>query len=468
MSHENDRANADAEALSSPADTRSENDGSSAHFFRALTCCSSINEATAEFVAAATGSSAGALPWGETVQRLVDSGRFVPTEQGALEVVPTMVVDPGTDAADEASSRREIAMLLDHWCDHPEPDLLTEAVLWATQIEAWGQLQRLWSEYLCTEDLAHRPQAAHAMALIPEQVRRHSPLLTAATGASRAVDLSGSVRGDAMIDFAARDAMDLHSRWESLEDTDAATLAGTLWMICQRYVPQGTPEREVDSSWDTRNEIITFLDQRRHENRPASAWALAFFRAASAQLAFIRADLITSFTDSGIVEVVDDGIHFRDLLSGTRRLTLALTDSDPGAVVETELHDAMTPGTWQGEIREEAVVTSWLADALLRLRRLESSGPGGWLETVPESSRNSPLWTAFAWTEATAEGLWCDPSEALAHLDDRIGEHLVLLSSHDLKPPREMPRDASSSELHQALHHRIHQIAVRWATPRVC
>lgn len=292
----------------------------------------------------------------------------------------------------------------------------------AFQDANWAALQYLWTKFLSDAEFTEHPRLARSFAELPESVRRDYPLLSMAAADAYASALPPDARGPEVARIVARDAMTLHSRWAGHSDTDAAVLAGTLWMVTQRYQPTDALEA-LDAAWHTRNELVEFLARRREEQRPANIAVWSFFRAASAQLALIRADLAEAAADAEFAVVAGDDSEAVDLARGTRALALALAGVDAGEALRGPApvwRRGIVPGKGT---RDEAAASWSLAQGLVRVRLLDRDGVAEALADTTPRARGSAVWTGRAWLAATATGLWGDPREALAVLDTDIAEN---------------------------------------------
>lgn len=300
---------------------------------------------------------------------------------------------------------------------------LDRAVIRAGADHDWERLQRLWLDRLRFAGFDAHPQAVPIYAEIPEDARRRYPMLTWA----RAVAVAKSEPGQDRIEVRTflRDAVALHADWQHNPDTDAAVLAGTIWLSSQQAQPPDAIG--ADDAWSTRNAVAVLLEERRQHGEPPSDSTAAVFHAKSAQLALMRADVETAVTEADRAIVLHPG-PAGQLSAGLRTLALELQGTSAELGLEIGEPPAVPdPPDFLGQ----ASMPARLAEAARAIRVLDRPAAVTALRPLA-SERGEPGWPLRVAITALVGAIWDGAEDVLVQLDADFGRNSVLSAEHHL------------------------------------
>ena len=296
---------------------------------------------------------------------------------------------------------------------------LDDSVVTAAAAGEWGELQRLWREHLRYSGFASHPAAATAYANLPEEARRRYPILTWAHTLASAQQVPREERLVLVARTFLRDAVSLHADWQRIADTDAAVLAGTMWMCSQQAKP--VDGSGLEEAWRTRNALAGLVETRRQHGHPPADDTAALFHAKSAQLALMRADVETAIAEADRAIMFNAGTA-PTVAAGLRDLALELHGT-PSATPPAEL--AGTALSAPPDLLGHVATPLLLAQAARAIRVLDQEDAGRAFASLPDTP-GEPCWPVRLGLEALAGALWKGPEEALAQLNSDIGRNSVL------------------------------------------
>lgn len=304
-----------------------------------------------------------------------------------------------------------------------DSERLDQAALTASANRDWGQLQRLWLNTLRFVGFEDHPLAITAYADIPEEARRRYPSLTWARAVAIAHGAPPPERDRVVVRTFLRDAVSLHADWQRNPDTDAAVLAGTMWLSSQQS--QSVEGRGADEAWRTRNAVAAFLEERRQHGEPPSDDTAAVFHAKSAQLALMRADIGTTVTEADRAIILSPG-PAAQVSAGLRSLALELHGTPDHLGPETVDHVAALD---QPDLLGRASTPARVAEAARAIRLLDHEAAQCALESL-DGTYGEPCWPLRVALAATVGAIWGSPEETLVQLDGELGRNSVLSMEH--------------------------------------
>lgn len=319
--------------------------------------------------------------------------------------------------------------VLEQWLVEPSPEHLDEAAALAARLGDWPALQRIWLELLQFEGFERHPGAVPAFRLIPEDGRRACPILTWAKAVADGYGQPAEVREEVVRRLVAQDAANLHNHWAEHPDTDAAVIAGTMYLTGQQSL--ASPGLALTEAWRTRGEIATFIEERRRAGAPPGRLASTIFASKAAQLALMRADLESAVAEAGRAMLTSASGPTAEVAGAIRALSLELLGTRAGRptpaakILDTVAIDPSGVGVaWSNPTR--------LAVAAAALRVLDRDSWerafAGW-----EPALGEPLWPVRVYLEGIGGTLWGDPEAALAKLDADVARN-VLYSTEQHEP----------------------------------
>lgn len=295
---------------------------------------------------------------------------------------------------------------------------LDESVMKAASRAEWDELQRLWREQLRYTGFGSHPAAASAYADLPEEARRRYPILTWAHTLASAQSVPREERLVLVARTFLRDAVSLHADWQSTADTDAAVLAGTMWLCSQQAKPvEGSG---LEEAWRTRNALAALVEARRQHGQPPADDTAALFHAKSAQLALMRTDVETAIAEADRAIMLNAGTA-PVVAAGIRDLALELHGT-PSASPPPDLAIGWSAPP---DLLGHPTTPLRLAQAARATRILDQDDARRAFASIPDTP-GEPCWPVRVGLEALAGALWKSPEEALAQLNSDIGRNSVL------------------------------------------
>ncbi|MDQ7992558.1 MAG: helix-turn-helix transcriptional regulator [Propionicimonas sp.] len=313
--------------------------------------------------------------------------------------------------------------------DHPSPHHPSDhdlAVLAAEAVRTtdWAALERLWSEHFQYRGFADLTEVAPLFAALPEESRRRYPVLTWARAVGIGQPALDGERQRVVTAAFLKDAVNLHSSWQTLPDVDAAVRAGTIWLASQQFKTGGG--RGADDAWATRNAIAAHIERCRLAGEAPSDAAAAAFHAKSAQLALLRAEVELCVAEADHAIMLEAAGPSRQIALAVRAIALELqgthelATSAPGSeTVHTELPDGL------GLLS----LPAWLADAARAVRALDREASERALARLDEVD-GEPLWPIKVVINAAAGAIWGDPEEALLRLHRDLARNALTSLEH--------------------------------------
>ena len=361
--------------------------------------------------------------WEACAQWLLDAGvcEPVPGAGEALVVRPAWVA-PLDDAFSTVADPEAARMWLGR-AGNPavRQGLMASMQQWARRCARWDALDALWAEI--SEDAGDMTDAALASFIdVPVDARKDYPGLTWACAIAEA---NAAERPDERVDaFLSRlllDASLLHADWALREETDEAVQAGTIRMVGERWLPaSGGP---LDAAWRTKHEIDALIDERSRRGQPPGRLAHSFFRALSAQLALLTADLRGAAEEARWAAILAEGPPVTLVAHAVQ----VLSSSFAGEVDEPAGGSTLLPADCRlGGLAQLAAVMLALARGRNALIQLDRRGVEANLRLItPDMAAIYGLWVSWVSLRAFGTGLWGDPVEGLNRLLDAVSRQAV-------------------------------------------
>lgn len=334
---------------------------------------------------------------------------FVVDQPGA----PAAAAELGDDSGLEQARR------VAEWLADPMPNSAGEIAWLAREWGLWDQLCEIWLAGLDDDGVAAALSSCGAFVELSDDIRRDFPLLTWAQAASHTVGLPAKSRHSGMMREILKDAMTLHCQWQSYAETDAAVLAGTIWLISQKYLPavRGVDRlREAAFAYQAIQERIA---ESTRMGRPPSVIVRVVFCVFSAQFLLSAARLPEAHDQLAIARLLGGlgydlswYVHGMEQLirtfmgrpeSGTRGPTRARREVD-------------IVGLGCFRLAGEGMALS--SEAFLALRRLDRRAVTTALAQLTPMMRGDAVTGSLSGAvEALADAAWSDPELGLERLD---------------------------------------------------
>lgn len=339
----------------------------------------------------------------------------------------TIVDSVQTGSAFSPAAEDTTRMLLAHWLRHPEPRFVADAVGWCIQLGAWRELSRLWTDHLLVSGTSAAPDIAGLLAGLPAEARREAPLLSLAWAQARSQAVGGPAGDRRLIRDLMSDGLSFHSRWRDAKETDTSLLAAAVWMTLQRAMPSSDPVSSLDLAWETQREAAAMLEWRRAECSGLQARVEAVFRAASAHVAFARADMERAVIQADHAAMLDP-FAAAWIAGGVGALARELAG---GVADGPSLRKQLVPGldSRAGLLSANAVAAT-LARAVGSLRKLDRASCAEALEALSDLPPGTTMWTAVVSFEALCAALWGDPEAGLTRFDTARTAHSMVSVEH--------------------------------------
>jgi len=366
--------------------------------------------------------------WEECVALLRGSGIVEP---GAADERTVAVSEAWRKPIDDAFSALVDAPAMDAWFSRTigeeRQGLLIGIEGWARRSARWDVLSDLW-HVISTDAAALTDAALLAFLDTPAEARKDYPVLS---WASAMADASAARPPKSPVEaFLGRLVLDsalLHADWALREETDEAVIAGTMRMVGERWLPPSG--RPLDAAWRTKSDVEAFLDERSRLGRPPGRFAHSFFRAMSALLALVRADLRESADEARWAAILASQPPVTTLAAAVE----ALAHSLAGAVEAADGTEPPTPAEFRfGGLSQMAAVMVALARGRTALQRLDRQGVEEALAVVtPDMAAVVGLWVPLITLRAFHAALWGDPADGLNRLLAAVARQPLVAREED-------------------------------------
>ena len=306
--------------------------------------------------------------------------------------------------------------------------LLAGIEQWARRGARWDVLNALWDAI--SEKAGDMTDTALAGFIdVPVEARKDYPALTWASAMAETglVERSGD-RAEVFLGRLLLDSSLLHADWALRDDTDEAVTAGTVRMIGERWLPSsGSP---LDAAWRTKRAIDTLIDERSRRGQPPGRFAHSFFRAVSALLALLKADLRGAVEEARWATILGEGPPVTRVAQAVEILAHSFAGE-----VELDLDDvdAGLPTDFRfGGLSQMAAVMVAIARGRRALVELDRRRVAASLRSVsPDVAAIFGLWAPWAALRAFESGLWGDPAEGLNTLLDAVSRQPIAGGEQD-------------------------------------
>lgn len=298
-----------------------------------------------------------------------------------------------------------------------DPGLLEDLALWAEATGAWQVLELFWIA-LSEASIELTPATLRVVRDVPTEARKAHPILSWASGAATAM-LAGTPHGrnNALMDRLLFDSALIHGDWSLHEETDTAVFAGTFRLIGQRRMPTTGATSGLDVAWTTKQEVDAFIERRTAEGHGPSRIAHSVFRAFSARLAVLRADLPAAIQEAHLAQLLSEWEPVTVLARGVEALARGIAFDSPLSTTEEEVSS--------GPLSELAVLGltgmgaafQVLAAGFSALVRLDRAELDRALSRVTAAAADvAGLWSVRAALVGFREFAWGSPADGLNDL----------------------------------------------------